>query len=509
LFKIFNKRSNKMSRSVLVIGAGFAGLSAAITLASQGYEVTVVEKHTTAGGRARAFSEKGFTFDMGPSWYWMPEVAADFFKRHGRSISDYLSLIRLDPSYQVIFGKDESVELPASFEEMCRLFESIENGSGKKLEQFMAEAEYKYRTAMKTYINKPGLQIKELCSTEVLRSFLRMDMLQSFRSHARNYFTNEQLLRIIEFPVLFLGATADKIPAMYSMMNYADMKLGTWYPNGGMVRLADAFTRLALETGVKLRLNTEVEKLEVTMNKVSGAYTSKGFIAADIVVSGADYHHTDMQLLPEDKSNYSEKYWNKRTMAPSCLIYYIGVKRKIPRLQHHNLFFEHDLQQHAEAIYNKPSWPSHPLFYLCCPSKTDSTVAPAGMENLFYLIPTAPGLQDTPEIRERYMEQVLADTAAFCGDDFKSDIIYSRSYAHSDFISDYHAYKGNAYGLANTLAQTAFLKPSIRHKKINNLFFTGQLTVPGPGVPPAILSGELVANHISSLKSGKHEIIVR
>lgn len=497
-----------MSKNVLVIGAGFAGLSAAITLAQKGHKVTVVEKHTSPGGRARSFSAEGFTFDMGPSWYWMPEVAAGFFERNGRNIDSYLSLVRLDPSYQVIFSRDESIALPAAFEEICQLFDGIEKGSGKKLTKFMQEAGYKYETAMKTYINKPGLRISELCNMEVLQSFLKMDMLQSFRSHVKQYFRNPRLLRIIEFPILFLGATADKIPAMYSMMNYADMQLGTWYPKGGMVQLADAFTRLALETGVKICLDTSVEKLEVVNDKVTGAYTSKGFFSADIVVSGADYHHTDRQLLPADKSNYSEAYWNKRTMAPSCLIYYIGVKRKIPGLQHHNLFFEHDLQVHAEAIYNKPAWPRHPLFYLCCPSKTDATVAPAGMENLFYLIPTAPGLEDTPAIREKYLQQVLAETAAFCKDDFEKDIIYSRSYACSDFITDYHAYKGNAYGLANTLGQTAFLKPSIRHKQINNLFFTGQLTVPGPGVPPAILSGEMVANHISGLKISQHEVAI-
>jgi phytoene desaturase len=500
------KQTNGLN--ILVIGAGFAGLSAAITLASQGHTVTVVEKHATAGGRARAFSEQGFTFDMGPSWYWMPEVAEGFFKRHGRNIRDYLSLVRLDPSYQVIFNKDESVNIPATFADICALFEGIEKGAGMKLEQFMREAEFKYKTAMKTYINKPGLHFNELCNREVLQSFLKMDMLQSFRSHVTGYFKDERLLRIMEFPVLFLGATASKIPAMYSMMNYADMKLGTWYPMGGMVQLSDAFTRLALEMGVRLSFSTEVEKLEISNGQVTGAHTSKGFFNADIVISGADYHHTDRQLLPEGKSNYGENYWNKRVMAPSCLIYYVGVKRKIPRLQHHNLFFEHDLQQHAAAIYDKPAWPDHPLFYLCCPSKTDPSVAPAGMENMFFLIPTAPGLADTPAIRERYLRQVLDETALFCGDDFKNDIIYSRSYAYSNFVNDYHAFKGNAYGLANTLGQTAFLKPSIRHKKINNLFFTGQLTVPGPGVPPAILSGELVANHILRQKTGRYEITI-
>lgn len=492
------KNSNK---TVLVLGAGFAGLSASISLASQGYEVTLVEQHNRTGGRARAFSEQGFTFDMGPSWYWMPEVAAGFFERHGNSISDYFSLIRLDPSYQVIFGKDESIALPASFSALQEVFEQIEKGAGKKLEVFINEAAYKYNTAMKTYVRKPGIRISELCNWEVLKSFYSMDMLQSFSSHARRFFTDERLLRIIEFPVLFLGAPAERIPAMYSMMNYADMKLGTWYPLGGMAELVTAFTKLAEKNGVKLLLNTKVNSLTVSNNKVTGVKTNNGLLTADIVVSSADYHHTDQELLPAGKANYSAEYWDKRVMAPSCLIYYIGVGRKLPRLQHHNLFFEHDLKLHADAIYNQPAWPDDPLFYLCSPSRTDATVAPEGMENLFYLIPTAPGLEDTPSIREHYMKLVLERTAAFCGERFEKDIVYSRSYACSDFVTDYHAFKGNAYGLANTLGQTAFLKPSIRHKKLENLFFTGQLTVPGPGVPPAIISGELVGNFIAQQKN--------
>jgi phytoene desaturase len=275
-----------------------------------------------------------------------------------------------------------------------------------------------------------------------------------------------------------------------------------------MVQLAAAMTALAREKGVHFFLGTEVDRLEVVGDKVMGVSTDKGFIHADIVVSGADYHHTDRQLLPAQKSNYSEKYWENRVMAPSCLIYYVGVNKKLPGLQHHNLFFQHDLRKHAEAIYERPAWPGDPLFYLCCPSKTDSSVAPEGMENLFFLIPTAPGLADSPDIREKYMDRVLSETASFCGENFRDNIVFSRSYAHSDFISDYHAFKGNAYGLANTLGQTAFLKPSIRHKKIKNLFYTGQLTVPGPGVPPAILSGEMVANHILAQKSSKHEVVI-
>ncbi|MBW8687506.1 phytoene desaturase family protein [Chitinophaga rhizophila] len=495
-------------RSAIVIGAGFSGLSAAISLADKGFAVTLVERHDQTGGRARVLKEQGFTFDMGPSWYWMPEVAADFFSKHGRSIDNYLDLVRLDPSYQVIFGRQDTVALPASYDKLKQVFDSIEPGAGERLDRFMQEAGYKYRTAMSTYVNKPGLHFSELCSREVLGSFMKMDMLQSFSAHARKFFKDERLLRIIEFPVLFLGATADHIPAMYSMMNYADIKLGTWYPTGGMSMLVKAFTELAVESGVNIMLNTTVEKLEVSGNEITGVRTDKGLLTADVVVSGADYHHTDQELLPEGRGNYKTAYWDKRVMAPSCLIYYMGVSRKIPGLQHHNLFFENDLRAHAAAIYTKPEWPEKPLFYLCCPSKTDDSVAPQGMENLFVLIPTAPGLQDTPAIRQHYLDMVLEKTAEYCGDDFRKDIVYSRSYACSDFIADYSAFKGNAYGLANTLGQTAFLKPSIRHKTISNLFFTGQLTVPGPGVPPAIISGQVVADYISKQKAFIHESVI-
>lgn len=489
----------------LVIGAGFAGLAAAITMARQGYAVTLLEKHDQPGGRARVLREQGFLFDMGPSWYWMPEVAAGFFARCGRRLEDYLTLTRLDPSYQVVFGPQETWDIPASFEQLQALFEQTETGAGDALRRFMEQAAYKYNTAMDSYINKPGISIREYMTGDIFRSCLKMDLLGSFRSHARRYFADKRLLQLIEFPVLFLGAMPDKIPAMYSMMNYADMKLGTWYPTGGMHQLVKAFTHLALELGVRIELNTPVKQFVIAKDHVTGALTDKGLFEADLVIAGADYHHIDQELLPAAHRNYSGAYWEKRQMAPSCLLYYVGVRKQLPRLRHHNLFFENDLAAHAATIYESRTWPEQPLFYCCCPSKTDASVAPAGMENLFILIPTAPGLADTPAVRNHYQRLVLRRLEAFCGSTFTEDILFIKSYAHNDFVKDYNAFKGNAYGLANTLSQTAFGKPSIRHRSLANLFFTGQLTVPGPGVPPAILSGELVANYITHKKTRRYE----
>lgn len=481
---------------IVVIGAGFAGLSAAITLAAKGYKVTVVEKNDQIGGRARVLKKDGFTFDMGPSWYWMPEVIEKFFQQFGHSTADYFELKRLDPSYQVIYQKDDVFEVPANYEDLKAAFEEVEPGSGTKLDSFLAEAEYKYEVGINEFVHKPGLSLLEFMDMKVFKAASKLDLLQSFAKHARRYFKSPKLLQLLEFPVLFLGAVPQNIPALYSMMNYADIKLGTWYPVGGFGELAKAMHALALEKGVEFMLGNEVKSVEVKGDKVTHVITAQKNIEADLVIGAGDYHHIDQKLLPKSFSNYTESYWEKRVMAPSCLLYYVGVNKKLPMLQHHNLFFEHDFASHAHAIYKEPKWPENPLYYVCCPSKTDAGVAPEGMENLFMLIPVAPGLQDTEEIRAKYFDELVGRLEDFCGEKFRENIITKTTYAYTDFVNDYHAFKGNAYGLANTLKQTALLKPSIKNKKLKNFYYTGQLTVPGPGVPPAIISGQVVANYI-------------
>lgn len=485
-----------MNNNTIVIGAGFAGLSAASYLAKSGRKVTLVEKNAQTGGRARVWKENGFVFDMGPSWYWMPEVMENFFNSFGKKSSDYFQLVRLNPSYQVVFGEEESVKIPASFEELKELFEKMEPGAAGRLEKFLKEAEYKYQAGIRDFVYKPSVSIREFMEWRFFSSLFRLDMFSSFASHARKYFKNPRLLQLLEFPILFLGATPAKTPALYSMMNYADMKLGTWYPMGGMYKLVEAMEKVARENGVDIRLNEAVTKINTRHNKVEQVITSNQTWNTDSVVAGADYHHVESRLLNETDRSYSEKYWNRKTMAPSCLIYYLGINKKLRKLEHHNLFFDRDFDRHASEIYETISWPQQPLFYVCAPSVTDPSVAPAGMENLFVLIPVAAGLQDTEEIKARYFDQIIQRLETFCGEPIRPHIVLKKSYAGSDFTSDYNAFKGNAYGLANTLLQTAFLKPSIRSRKINNLFYTGQLTVPGPGVPPSIISGRVVADYI-------------
>ncbi|MFM7023166.1 MAG: phytoene desaturase family protein [Flavobacteriales bacterium] len=489
---------NKFSaQKVVIIGSGFSGLSTACHLASKGFQVSILEKNEQVGGRARLFEEKGYRFDMGPSWYWMPDVFENFFSHFGHSVADYYQLVRLDPSYQIFFGKDDIMSLPASMQNLESLFESIETGAGKKLQLFMKDAGYKYKVAMSDLIYKSGSRISDYLNAKVLGGLVKTDILRSFSSYARKYFKDPRLLQIIEFPVLFLGASPDNIPALYSLMNYADMQLGTWYPMGGMHKIVEAMHSIAVAHKVDVQLNSPVEKIVMETNgRAKGVIVNGKFLPADIIVAGADYQHVEQHLLDAPQRFYSAEYWNKRTLAPSSLIYYLGVKKKIEKLKHHNLFFDADMHQHAHEIYTQPAWPSRPLFYVSCPSKTDPGVAPENCENLFILIPAAPGLSDSPEIKEKYFNIVMDRLEKQTGESIRPFIEYKHSYAQSDFISDYNAFKGNAYGLANTLRQTAFLKPSMRSKKVHNLFYTGQLTVPGPGVPPAIISGQIAADEI-------------
>jgi len=481
---------------IAVIGSGFAGISAAACLAQKGYQVIVFEKNESAGGRARKFETNGFTFDMGPSWYWMPDVFEKFFNRFGKKTSDYYSLQRLDPSYRVFYPNNEVLDIPAGVDALCELFEKVEKGSGTPLNKFIEEGKYKYEVGINDLVYKPGLSLLELIDIKLLKGIFKLHVFQSVSAYVKKHFKNSKLVQLLEFPVLFLGAPADKTPALYTLMNYADMALGTWYPKGGMFKIVDAMMAVAKEQGVHFEFNSAVTGIELSSDNIT-SLTVKGEIRKfDYVIAGADYHHIEQTLLPASHRKYSESYWEKRVMAPSSLIFYLGIDKSLKNLLHHNLFFDKDFGEHAKEIYESKKWPTDPLFYVCCTSKSDDTVAPTGQENVFILIPVAPGLRDDEATREKYYDLVMNRIERLTGQEIKKNVTFKRSYAHNDFIADYHAFKGNAYGLANTILQTANLKPSIINKKVKNLFYTGQLTVPGPGVPPSIISGQVVADEL-------------
>ncbi len=482
--------------SVIVIGSGFAGLSAASFLAKAGWKVTVMEKNATPGGRAAQYKEQGFTFDMGPSFYWMPDVFDRYFAQFGKKVSDYYTLKRLDPSYRV-FWNEGVTDMPADFNQLKATFEAIEPGSGAQLEKYLDGAAYKYSVGMNRLVYKPGLSVTEFLDKETILGVFRLQVFSSIKKHIARYFKHTKLRQLMEFPVLFLGALPEDTPALYSLMNYADIKGGTWYPDGGMYAVVEGMYKLALELGVEFRFNEAVTSLEVNGGALKTVHTAKGGYTATAVVSGADYHFTETKLLPEGSRTYSDAYWKKRVMAPSCLLFYVGLNKKIKQAVHHSLFFDVPFDRHGKEIYSDPQWPHEPLFYASVSSVTDAAAAPEGCENLVLLIPVAAGLDgDSEELRDRYFQMIMKRMEAHTGQSLLDAVIVKKTYSVSDFTADYNSFRGNAYGLANTLMQTAIFRPACRSRKVKNLFYTGQLTVPGPGVPPSLISGEVVAKEV-------------
>lgn len=483
-------------RNVIVIGSGFAGLAAASFMAKEGWDVTVLEKHSTPGGRARQLKENGFIFDRGPSFYWMPDVFERYFEQFGKKRSDYYSIRRLDPSYRIYWEEGFS-DMPADIDGLKDFFESIEPGSAVKLDQYLAEAAYKYQVGINKLVYKPGQSLTEFMDWETIKGIFKLDVFTSIKKHIHKYFRHPKLRQVMEFPVLFLGALPEDTPALYSLMNYADMNGGTWYPDGGVYTVVEAMYKLALELNVKFHFNENVKEIRIEKGMAKQVITENNVYEASVVISGADYHFTETSLLPSAYRTYSASYWAKRVMAPSCLLYYIGLNKKLKNAEHHSLFFDVPFEQHGREIYSDPQWPSNPLFYVSVPSVTDDRVAPAGCESLVLLVPVASGLEaDTKHLRDRYYNMLIQRMEKHLGETISDSVVYKKSYAVSDFVNDYNSFRGNAYGLANTLRQTALLRPSCRSKKVKNIFFTGQLTVPGPGVPPSLISGEVVAKEV-------------
>jgi phytoene desaturase len=478
---------------IAIIGSGFSSLSAACYLAKDGYDVSVYEKNSDFGGRAREFKVDGFRFDMGPSWYWMPDVFESFFGDFGKKVSDYYTLERLTPSYRVIFSANDYIDLPSDLNELYALFESIEKGSASKLKSFLEDAQYNYNIAINKIVKLPGHSPFELITLETVTRVSQF--FKTINTYVSKKFTNEKLRQILEFPVLFLGAKPENTPYFYCFMNFADLSLGTWYPKGGMYEVVNGIYELADSLGVNFYANAEVLGFNIKDNHVTGIKLKDKQIDCDFVVNGGDYRHVE-KLLPQKFQMYSDKYWDTRVMAPSALLFYIGFNKKVDHVLHHNLFFDADFKKHASEIYDTSQWPTNPLFYANFTSKTDSEDAPNGHETCFLLMPIAAGIEDSKSMREKYYHILMDRLEIHTNQNLKKHVIYKRSFCVDDFISEYHSFKGNAYGLANTLTQTAFLKPKLKNKKLKNFYNTGQLTVPGPGVPPALISGKIVSELI-------------
>ena len=484
-------------KKITIIGSGLSGISASCYLAKNNYKVTVIEKNEMPGGRLSFFEDKGFIFDMGPSWYWMPEIFENFFKDFDRNIDDYYQLKRLDPSYKFFFP-DSEVNIPANLDDLYSFFEKKEAGAANKLRKFLSEAKSKYEISMKHFIYLSNNKYSNYFNPSILKYFFSLDLFKSLRKHIYSFFNDSQLKEILEFPSMFLGGSPNNTPALYSLMNYGDIVGGTWYPVGGMYEVTKGFYKLSKELGVNYVLNEEITGFNIDNGKILSARSKNNkSYSSDLFICCAEYPFVQMQLLDTKYRSYKSNYWSKKHIAPSALIFYLGLSEKNNNLEHHNLFFDEKFDDHLNDIFEKNIWPNKPLFYVCSPSKTDLSVVPdQNNENLFILVPIASGSIDSEEIREKTFKIIIKRIEKLTNQKISNKIISKTSFCVNDFKTKYNAYKGNAYGLANTLLQTAIFKPKMKDKKINNLYYSGHFTVPGPGLPPAVISGNIVANEI-------------
>lgn len=486
----------KQNRKATVIGGGFAGLSEAVYLAEAGHQVDLFEKNDTVGGRARYWQSDGYRFDMGPSWYLMPEVFERFFSDVGRRREDYYELKTMDPFYKTYFTPDDTVTVGPDLNQTQRLFESFEPGAGSKLQRYLDQSRYKYDVAMDQFLYRDYRRLTDFLNLRLMVEGSRMHVFRSLDKVVRKSFSDRRARQILEYAMVFLGTSPSDAPALYSIMSHVDMNLGVFYPAGGMAGVAAAMGRLADELGVNIHTGLPVDQIEIRNGVAAGVRVNGDSYPADVVVSAADYPHTELDLLPSEQRNLGREYWEKKVFAPSMFVAYLGVSKSLPSLEHHNLYFTEHWEEHFDTVFNKPSWPQRPCFYLSCISKTDTDSAPAGSENLFLLVPVAPGLDDTDEVREQYFDHVLEHVETVVGESIRDAVDVKRIYSHRDFTRDYNAFKGTALGLAHTLGQTAIFRPPRRNKNVANLYYTGQYTHPGVGVPMTLISSSVTAQEI-------------
>ncbi|MEM0438088.1 MAG: phytoene desaturase family protein [Candidatus Micrarchaeia archaeon] len=481
-----------------VVGAGAGGMCAAALLAKQGYDVTVFEKNRTHGGRARTFSEKGFRFDMGPSWYLMPEVFESYFRIFGWRTSDYFRLKRLDPYYRVFYEDGTVVDITSDPVHNRNVFESLEHRSSQKLQEYLENAKSIYSIAMGKFIMRSYDSLLSVLDPSLVSGVLRLGLHRSLDSYVSQYFTSAKIAKIMEYTSVFLGTDPRSTPAMYCIMSHVDQGLGVWYPEGGIGRLMDAFRELAESQGARFKFNAEVERIEVEGGRVKGVRVNGKLYEADVVLVNADYEHADQHLLAPQYRTYSKSYWESRTLGPSGFIVFLGIRKRLPSLAHHSLFFADDWNAHFDDIFRHKRWPKNPSYYVKCTSKDDPSVAPKGCENVFIFVPVAPGLADSDRARESYFRKVLAHFEKYVArDEVAKHIIVKRIYSQRDFASDYNAYMGNALGLAHTLFQTAMFRPRISSPKVKGLYYAGHYTHPGVGLPMVVLAAQIAATEIA------------
>jgi phytoene desaturase len=480
----------------LVIGGGFAGIASAAKLRHQGFDVTLLERHDGLGGRGRIWESGGYTFDMGPSWYLMPEVFDDFFEGLGKKREDYYPLHKLSPYYRVFFEDRGSVDIGPDLEGIYSVFDSIEPGGREKLQRYLKKASYKYRVAIEEFLYKEYRSIFQFLNPRLVIQGSQLGVFGALHNHVKRYFSDHRAQKILEYAMVFLGNSPSNAPALYSIMSHVDLIQGVYFPEGGMGTMVRGMTRLLDDLGVEVITGADAREIVVENRRAVGVRTADAEYRADLVIATGDYHHIEQDLLKEEYRNYSRKFWEGAVVAPSMFIMYLGVGKKLPNLVHHNLFFADKWDEHFRQIFDDPRWPDNPSYYVSVTSYDDTGMSPEGKDNVFVLVPIAPGLKTDEDFRKSYGDKIITHLEGLIGQEFRDDIEVLRYFGPEDFASDYSAFKGTALGLAHTLGQTAVFRPSMRNRKLRNLFYAGQYTHPGVGVPMTLIAADIIADAV-------------
>lgn len=485
---------------IIIVGAGFGGLSAAAFLAREGYDVTVLEKNDQPGGRANVYQEKDYYFDMGPSWYLMPDVYKNFYAEFGKKPEDYFKLEKLDPSYRIFYYDQKVIDLHPQMEKNYATFETFEAGGGLKLKKYLESSRELYEFSIEEMLYKDYNSILDLLNGRLLLKGYKLRLWENLQHYVEKQFKSDEARKILEYAIGFLGGAPDKTPSFYHLVSHADLTMGVYYPQGGMRRVVESVYQLAQSYGAKFVFNQTVENLEVEDNIIKSVHTSNTVYNPDLVIMNADYHHSEIELLPVKNQSYNERYWESRTLSPSAMVIYLGIDKRIDKLAHHNLFLNKDWEEGFDKVFDpeKAAWPEYPSYYVNVPSSTDKSAAPAGSDTLYILVPLAHTLEDTPQLREEFFNRIIDDLESKIGYNIRENIVVKKIFALKDFKNRYNAYKGTAFGLTHTLKQTALWRPAHHSKKVKNLYYTGQYTHPGIGVPMTMVSSQIVYKDIKN-----------
>ena len=509
-----------MTKKAVIIGGGIAGLATAGLLAKAGMSVTVLEARERVGGRAYTWEKDGFKFDMGPSWYLMPDAFDQFFKLMGTTSNAELELKRLDPMYQTINeGEAEPLVVKADLASNKALFDSVEPGAGERLQAYVDSAEDAYKLSIEHFLYTNFQNTKSFTHPDVLKRAGRFikHLLTPLDTFAGKHVQDARLRKILNFPAVFLGASPYKTPSMYHLMTHVDMNVGVFYPMGGFYSIIEAVERVAKRAGVVVHTNSRVTKIVTENGAVKGVNVGEIFFEADVVVGNADLHHLETQLLNPEEQTLPQKWWDKREPGPSAMLLFLGVKGEIPELDHHTLLYSDDWAKNFEEVFHKADGkrkiPNPASLYVCAPSKSDPTVAPKGYENLFVLVPIAAdpsiggsGDEAFEKAADRIIDQI-ADWAKI--PNFRERIVVRGSMGPRDFVTELNAWQGTALGMAHTLKQSAFFRPANYSKKVKGLYYAGHHSVPGIGLPMCLIGAELVYKRLVDDRSAgplNHEI---